>query len=64
MKTLLNPFGVVDEVADSKDLTDWVRERAISREAIRGRQKAVETVKCALGGISSATATALKPWIE
>lgn len=64
MKALLNPFGVVDEVADSKDLADWVRERANSREAIRGRQKAVETVKSALGGISSATATALKPWIE
>ena len=64
MKALLTPFGVVDEVSDSRDLAEWVRERANSREAIRGRQMAVESVKSALGGISSATATALKPWIE
>ena len=64
MEQLLNPWNVVDQVADPAELTNWILARAASRELFKERQIVTQELQKSLGGISRRCVNLLRPWFE
>ncbi len=64
MAQSLQAWKVVESVADAGELTQWLLQRASSREEANERQFVIQKVQKGLGGISHRCVTALEPWLE